>query len=703
MFREVDHGFYVDIGASDPWVDSVTRLFYDHGWTGINVEPSPAFDALNEARTRDLNLRAAVGEKEAEVPFFVAHPYSGLSSLDPSISASDPLVESVSEIAVRQCRLETILREHADGRTIHFLKVDVEGSERGVLASSDWSTFRPLVVIVEAVEPRSLMPTHEAWESILLEASYEFAAFDGLNRFYVDAEHRELVPALAYPVSVLDSYVTSASLQEKEQAGKDLAELHRKLASTRQELASTRQELESTRQQLAQAHETLGTILRSRSWRAGRMVAAAAAPAIRISRWMRRTGAPRVGLAAPLTINDATRDTARRALGLADPLVHMATFASDERTVEDARLVIGSLFWLRSWNVPVHLHVLGWQSEKSALDLAADELGVEQSVTIHGRKESSRLEEFLLGIDVAVQLRGSATAPCDVVAECLAFGVPTVATSGSVDERDAPAYLSTTGLLTSSLLVAEAIQGLCHDRRERLPVIEAERRRYLAASRALDGSVPTAPRALDLESVMSPAALPRVLVDVTQYAWSPATAGIQRVLWHLAENWEGRTVSARFGFLEGHSRGRRLRSLARAGQNGRYVTGDIADLGSVIGSTFKSGNTGLSIPPDIVQRPLRTAATETVAVDKVDDDLRWICSSRANPFPRQRQFRYRAQCANGYVLRLLRRAAANEPRALRTRLSRAPAPLPSSRHRIQQRCFHLGSNPKGLRAAACAS
>ena len=62
VFRTIENGFYVDVGAADPYVDSVTHLFYKHGWSGINVEPSPCFEVLSEARTRDVNLRIAIGE-----------------------------------------------------------------------------------------------------------------------------------------------------------------------------------------------------------------------------------------------------------------------------------------------------------------------------------------------------------------------------------------------------------------------------------------------------------------------------------------------------------------------------------------------------------------------------------------------------------------------------------------------------------------
>lgn len=35
----IEKGFYVDVGAGDPKLESVTKLFYDMGWNGINIEP----------------------------------------------------------------------------------------------------------------------------------------------------------------------------------------------------------------------------------------------------------------------------------------------------------------------------------------------------------------------------------------------------------------------------------------------------------------------------------------------------------------------------------------------------------------------------------------------------------------------------------------------------------------------------------------
>ena len=52
-----ENGFYIDVGANDPTHDSVTKAFYDRGWSGINVEPMQNFhDTLCEPTTRVTSI-----------------------------------------------------------------------------------------------------------------------------------------------------------------------------------------------------------------------------------------------------------------------------------------------------------------------------------------------------------------------------------------------------------------------------------------------------------------------------------------------------------------------------------------------------------------------------------------------------------------------------------------------------------------------
>lgn len=209
LFEGQPSGFYVDVGAGDPMVDSVTKLFYDAGWSGINVEPGPCYTALVRARPRDVNLNVAVGERSGRRALWVTRPDTALSSLVEPDPLSLPPGLSVEKTVVDVASLDDVFSAHASERRIDFLKIDAEGAEREVLASFDREANRPRVVLVEAISPLSNRPTHDEWESLLLEADYVLAAFDGINRFYVPVEHEDAVPTLAYPISSLDRYESS--------------------------------------------------------------------------------------------------------------------------------------------------------------------------------------------------------------------------------------------------------------------------------------------------------------------------------------------------------------------------------------------------------------------------------------------------------------------------------------------------------------
>src|SRR5262249_47591122 len=64
-------GFYIDVGAGDPVVDSVTKLFYERGWHGISMEPIPTvFALLARDRARDINLPIGLSNHEGMLVFY---------------------------------------------------------------------------------------------------------------------------------------------------------------------------------------------------------------------------------------------------------------------------------------------------------------------------------------------------------------------------------------------------------------------------------------------------------------------------------------------------------------------------------------------------------------------------------------------------------------------------------------------------------
>lgn len=249
--KHVERGFYIDVGAWSPDQDSVTRAFYEKGWHGINVEPNPEFNAqLCARRPRDINLKLAVGDREAVLTMnFLGNP--GLSTLDDGIAQKHQAAGwKVNRQEVEVTTLAAIWQAHVPaGQEVHFLKVDVEGSEEAVLKGNDWQKYRPWVVVVEATLPMSQVESHDKWEHILLDAGYQYAYADGVNRFYVAQEHPELLSAFKYPPNVFDEFTLVGQVQAEARA--TAAEQHAAEAENR----------------AIQAEARINELLNSTSWR----------------------------------------------------------------------------------------------------------------------------------------------------------------------------------------------------------------------------------------------------------------------------------------------------------------------------------------------------------------------------------------------------------------------------------------------------
>jgi FkbM family methyltransferase len=208
LFPPGIEGFYVDVGAMDPVLNSVTKMFYDRGWRGVNVEPAVfPFERLQAARPRDVNLNVGASDHEGTLTLYESDPTTGWSTFSET-QASEHRQTGVAlvERPVQVLTLAQICEKYVT-QTIDFMSIDVEGHEGQVLAGGDWETWRPRVVVVEATEPNTTITTHDRWEHILVDANYAFAAFDGLNRYYVRAEDEHLVAGLSTPVNVLDDYI----------------------------------------------------------------------------------------------------------------------------------------------------------------------------------------------------------------------------------------------------------------------------------------------------------------------------------------------------------------------------------------------------------------------------------------------------------------------------------------------------------------
>ena len=261
LWRALGHvgrGFYLDIGAQHPVNDSVSKLFYDSGWRGAHVEPTPAYAAmLREARSDEQVFEVAIGAKVDRRTFF-EFPDTGMSTGIASIARQ----HSENGFPVRIREVPTVplstLFEDLKVDTIHWMKIDVEGMEREVLESWGTSPMRPWVLVIESVDPATRKCTSGSWIRLVEQRGYKEAAYDSLSRFFVLNEHEELAAPLAAQPSIFDDFRVTRDHFSAQQVSADF----RSEIASRDEQLSAGDEL---RAQLAEVGQLTARLEQSHS------------------------------------------------------------------------------------------------------------------------------------------------------------------------------------------------------------------------------------------------------------------------------------------------------------------------------------------------------------------------------------------------------------------------------------------------------
>lgn len=206
--HDIEGGVYLDIGAQHPVIDSVSHLFFERNWRGIHVEANPHYAALlRRARPGDQVIEALVGEppKDKRLPFFIVTD-TGLSTGIKEVAERHRQAGfEVLEITAPVLPLSDIFLEHSN-KTIHWMKIDVEGMEAAVLRSWDRSPVRPWILTIESTLPNTRTESHHEWINLVLDRGYREVWFDGLSRFFLheDQWHRE--PSFKIPPNIFDGF-----------------------------------------------------------------------------------------------------------------------------------------------------------------------------------------------------------------------------------------------------------------------------------------------------------------------------------------------------------------------------------------------------------------------------------------------------------------------------------------------------------------
>lgn len=191
-------GFYLDVGANDPYTTSNTHHLYQRGWRGIDIEANPQWlERLKAAHPANLIYNVCASDRYGSTHLYRFKQHEN-DTMIPSINVA--LQQSgknpIERVNVQSMPLDSIL-DAAIGfwpwqnnkSVIDFVSIDVEGAEGQVLAGFNLSRWKPNVLCIETTNPLDLnIRTDGAWRDILFAAGYLYHpehSFDGCNAWFI--------------------------------------------------------------------------------------------------------------------------------------------------------------------------------------------------------------------------------------------------------------------------------------------------------------------------------------------------------------------------------------------------------------------------------------------------------------------------------------------------------------------------------------
>lgn len=178
------NGFYVDVGAFHPIdISNTYKLYSRFHWRGINIEPNRQQIALFEKlRPRDINVQAAVSGTEGQWDYF---KFEDATFNTLSKERADQLQQQGFSCSVEKIQALPLTRMMAKylpaNQSIDLMSVDCEGHDLEVLASNDWTKYRPGLVLVEDHSEEMVTPVVDY---MMKEAHYNMVNWVGLTKMF---------------------------------------------------------------------------------------------------------------------------------------------------------------------------------------------------------------------------------------------------------------------------------------------------------------------------------------------------------------------------------------------------------------------------------------------------------------------------------------------------------------------------------------
>jgi len=181
FFGQKKNGFYVDVGANEPIIESQTYHLEQLGWSGLLIEPLPQYIDILKAQRSGTVVGYACSSPENHgkvLDIIVAGGHSTLNDAPIAINSNS------NEVAQVSCRtLDSILEEHHVPVGFEFISIDIEGHEMEMFKGFSLDRWQPQLVLLE-----DHVINHEKHRK-MTQFGYQVILRTGLNSWYVPKSH----------------------------------------------------------------------------------------------------------------------------------------------------------------------------------------------------------------------------------------------------------------------------------------------------------------------------------------------------------------------------------------------------------------------------------------------------------------------------------------------------------------------------------
>ena len=190
FFENKKNGFYVDVGANDPIIESQSYHLEKSGWMGLLIEPLSSYcNDLKEKRT-GVVIQNACSAPENHLKTLRLLVAGGHSTLNENPIALGTKSQEYVDVTCKT--LDSILTENAVKLNFDFISIDIEGHELEMFKGFSIQKWRPKLVLLE-----DHVLNHKK-HKLMISNGYKLLMRTGLNSWYVSQSMGYKLTPFAY-------------------------------------------------------------------------------------------------------------------------------------------------------------------------------------------------------------------------------------------------------------------------------------------------------------------------------------------------------------------------------------------------------------------------------------------------------------------------------------------------------------------------